>query len=176
VKTPRLIILFLAVAAAAGLSMAAEAPATAKSPPASQPPLSPRFKQVRQKIDVLFKNRGETPPAPDPRQNPFRPAGAVAVADAGRAAGASGEVNLPAVPEPPSSDLTKLQGSVATLKIGGRLQTGGQLYLMINGKPYKENEVITTQVQGEPVYLRIRQISSREVTLGLNEAEMTLKF
>jgi hypothetical protein len=31
-------------------------------------------------------------------------------------------------------------------------------------------------VQGEPVYMRVRQVSRRSVTVVLNEAEMTLKF
>ena len=57
-----------------------------------------------------------------------------------------------------------------------RLQRGGDLYLMINGKPYKDNEVVQAQVQGETIYLRLRQISRRGVTVVLNEAEMTLKF
>ena len=47
---------------------------------------------------------------------------------------------------------------------------------MINGKPYKDNEVVQAQVQGETIYLRLRQISRRGVTVVLNEAEMTLKF
>jgi hypothetical protein len=40
------------------------------------PPLSPRFQQVRNRIDALFQHRGEAPVAPDPRKSPFRPAGA----------------------------------------------------------------------------------------------------
>ena len=52
----------------------------------------------------------------------------------------------------------------------------GRSYLVINAKPYKENDVIQSQVQGESVYLRIRQITRDSVTLLLNEAETTLKF
>jgi len=58
-------------------------------------------------------------------------------------------------------------------KTGGIECTG---YLMINGKPYKDNEVVQVQMQGEMVYLRLKQISRRGVTVVLNEAEMTLKF
>jgi hypothetical protein len=91
---------------------------------------------------------------------------------------APGEVVIPAVAEPSeaSSDLTRLQESVATLKVGGTLERDGKLYLLINGKQYKDNDVIPTQVRGESVYLRVRSISRRGMTVALNDAEMTLRF
>ena len=36
--------------------------------------------------------------------------------------------------------------------------------------------MLQTQIQGEPVYMRVRQVSRHSVTVVLNDAEMTLKF
>jgi len=150
------------------------APASSASP-AAPVPLSPRFKQVRERISALYQNRNETPPPPDPRYNPFRPPG-VAI-QAAPVLPASAE---PAAGEPvlvaSATDLARLQEAVATLKVSGTFEKDGRLYLVINAKPYKDNDVIQTQVQGEPVYMRVRQVSRRSVTVVLNEAEMTLKF
>lgn len=160
----------------------APADAPAKTPPPaskamSTPPLSPRFRQVRERIDALFRHRNETPPPPDPRLNPFRPAGAVpaaaTTASGGRDSAAAGDQ----LPAPPSSDLALLQQAVATLKVSGVVEIPGRgAHLVINAKPYKVGEVIQTKVQGESVFLRVRNISRNSVTLGLNVAEMTLKF
>jgi hypothetical protein len=143
------------------------------------PPLSPRFKQVRDKITTLFEHRNEPPTPPDPRTNPFRPPGAAVVAappSTAPAASSDFPLSPAAEPEPPGSDFTRLQESVAALKFGGTLERGGHLYLMINGKPYKDNEVVQAQLQGETVYLRLRQISRTSVTVVLNDAELTKKF
>ena len=149
-------------------------PASAEKAPA--PPLSPRFKQVRERIDVLFQNRNETPPPPNPRLNPFRPPGLpVSNPDPAQL---SPDLGLSLTPAPviPASDLARLQEGVATLKVSGTFEKDGRLYLVINAKPYKNNDVIQTQVQGEPVYMRVREISRRSVTVALNDAEMTLRF
>ena len=158
---------------------AAGAPAKTP-PPASKslatPPVSPRFKLVRERIDALFRYRNEPPSPPDPRLSPFRPAGAVPVAATPASSArdpAAGDAPLPA---PLSSDLALLQQAVATLKVSGVVEKAGQAHLVINAKPYKVGEVIQTKVQGESVFLRVRNISRNSITLGLNGAEMTLKF
>ena len=118
---------------------------------APSPPLSPRFKQVRERIDALFQNRNETPPPPNPRLNPFRPPGLPAIDP--EPAQFSADLGLSLTPAPviPASDLARLQEGVATLKVSGTFDKDGLLYLVINAKPYKNNDVIQTQVQGEPV-------------------------
>lgn len=133
-------------------------------------PLNPRFKQVREEIDALFQHRNQPPAPPDPRVNPFRPAGAapVAATPAAKPAGAT--------PAPLSSDVALLQQAVATLKVGGYIEIAGRAHLVINTKPYRVGEVVQTKVQGESVFLRVRKISRNNVTLGLNAAELTLKF
>jgi hypothetical protein len=69
-----------------------------------------------------------------------------------------------------------LQQAVATLKVSGVIEIEGRAHLVINARPYKQGEVVQTYVGGDAVYLRIRDISNRSVTLVLNDTEMTLKF
>ena len=136
------------------------------------PPLSPRFQQVRDRIDALFRHRSETPPAPDPRKNPFRPAGAAPVALA--APGSAASSQLP--PVEPNTDAQLLQQGAATLKVAGTIQIGGLAHLIINQVPYKEGEIINTRVRGQPVYLRLKNISRYSYTLSLNAAELSVKY
>jgi hypothetical protein len=169
---PSHIVLLLSVAAAVSLS-GAEPAAVPKTPSAAT--LSPRFKQVRDRIDALFGYRNAPPPPPEARLNPFRVPGTMSGAQLGSMPGDSALITT-VVPNVPSSDLTRLQESVATLKVSGTFEKEGLVYLVINQKPYKDNEVIPAQVRGETIYLRIRQVSRRGVTVVLNEAELTLKF
>ena len=164
-KTLRLLLLAAGLAGSAALLGAVDA--ATKTPKPSVPnPFAPRFKQVRDRIDSLFHHRNETPPPPDARTNPFRVPGSAAPA-APRADGTAPEA---------VSNLTRLQESVSTLRVSGVFEIAGRSHLVINARPYKEGDVVQTQVQGEAVYLRIREISRRSVTLELGDAEMTLKF
>ena len=168
-KTLRLCLL-VAVMAAPALATADTPAKTAK--PSVPNPFAPRFKQVRDRIEALFGHRNETPPAPDLRTNPFRvPGAAVPVAPVNREQTAAAPTAPAAV-----ADLTLLQDSAATLRVSGVFEIGGRSHLVINARPYKEGDVVQTQVKGEAVYLRVREISKRSVTLELNEAELTLKF
>ena len=123
----------------------------------------------------MYQHRNDAPPPPDPRYNPFRTPGIGTVTPA---KGESGEtatgVADPQVPDRmPSSNLALLQQGAATLKLGGTLELGGRSRLVINARNYKEGDVVQTQVRGETIYLRIKEIAGRSVTLVLNDAEMT---
>jgi hypothetical protein len=171
----RRLLLAVAAATAAPAATAAEPasadPAVANAPKTIALPLAPRFKTVRERIDALFAHRRETPPPPDPKHNPFRLPGALvgnpAVAAAAR--DSSPEAS-------PDTDAALLRQAAATLKISGTFEVGGRSHLVINGRPYKQGDVIQTQLRGDPVYLRVRTIADRTVTLGLNTAELALKF
>jgi len=152
----------------AAVSFGGEAPATAPRTSTSQP-LAPRFKQVRDRIADLYQHRNETPPAPDPKLNPFRTPGSAVVLVGDELVR---DMRVP----PPASTLAVLQQAAATLKVSGTFEIGGTSYLVINARPYKSGDIVQTQVGGESVYLRVREISRRSVTLALNDAEMTLKF
>ena len=141
--------------------------------PVAPPPLSPRFLQVRSRIEALFAARNDPPPPPDPRTNPFRPPGAVIAS----VVAADGIV----VPVAVNRDLTLLQQAVATLKVRGVVERANRLLLSINSGPgkegtYKEGDVINVALGTDSAPLRVRQITRNSVTLTLNDAEMTLKF
>ncbi len=157
----------LALAAATVLSVVA---APLKAPKQSVTnPLAPRFKQVRDRIDALFQHRNAPPLALEPQQNPFRVPGAA------RPTGPAGTGTAVVVPAP-ADNLALLQQAAAALKVSGVFEIGGRSHLVINARPYKQGDVVQAQAQGERVYLRVKEISKRSVTLALNDAEMTLKY
>ena len=192
------LLLFLALAGAAAaqrpaapeLSSAAPAPAAALPPPtvgdatkvpaaaaaksAAAPPLSPRFLQVRAKIDALFRHRNEAPPVIDPKANPFRGSiGVVAPGSAGATAG-GGVAPVPSAPVNP--ELQLLQLAAAALKVAGVIQINGRDHLIINQAPYKEGDVIIARAKNQPVYLRLKAISRFTFTLTYNDAELAVKY
>ena len=141
-------------------------------------PLSPRFRQIRERIAVLFHDRIDPPPPPDLRFNPFRPPGATvpvyAPADA-----EGGTTPAPVVAA--QADLAILQQAVALLRVRGIVERGGKLLLTINAGPgrdgtYKEGDILTLIAQDQPVHLRVRQITRYSVMFSLRDAELTLKF
>lgn len=155
-------------AAASGPTSSATAVVPAgKTPP--PPPLSPRFVQVRERIDALFRNRITTPPPIDARQNPFRPAG-VFVPTVATPDGRTAPV------EQPATDQVLLQEAMTTLKIGGVFEIKGRQHRTVNGRPYKEGDVIPAQAQGQPVYLKVKSLTPKAMTLALREAETTVTF
>ena len=167
------------------LALRAADPPLAEPPkPAKQSapnPMAPRFKQVRDRIESLFQNRNDAPPPLEPRFNPFRTPGSVppppvATVTTPPPANSDGTPAAPVPPPPSSTNLAILQQAVATLKVSGVFEIGGKSHLVINARPYKEGDVVQTLVQGETIYLRVREISKRSVTLVLNDAEMTLRF
>lgn len=174
-------LLVLAGFAAGGSAMAAEvapaaAPATTSS--TTQSSLTTRFKQMHERVLALFQHRNEPPAPVEPRHNPFRAPGAAPIAPpttegdaASRPLSGSDYSGLA-----PGSSLALLQQGAATMKVSGIFEIGGRAHLVINSRPYKEGDVVQTLVQGETVYLRVKEISKRSVTLSLNDAEMTLKF
>jgi hypothetical protein len=128
-----------------------------------------RFKQTRERIEALYHLRDEAPPPPDPRHNPFRdpeaaPAPGPQRDDAPKpAAYAGGKIGL-------------VQQSIAALKLSGVFEVSGRIYGVINGRPYKQGDSIKVSVTGGDVFLVVREISKRSVTLALDGSEITLKF
>lgn len=154
---------------------AAPPPEAAGNKAPAAPVLSPRFRLVRERIDDLYRHRNASGPESEQRYDPFRAAGASGAPLPAASAGSATPGGGASAPTP-AADLTLLQQAVATLKVSGVVEFGGRQLLAVNSRPYKEGDVIQTQVQGQTVYLRVRQISRTTLTLALNEAEMTLKF
>jgi hypothetical protein len=146
---------------------------TVKAPVAPQP-LSPRFLQVRDRIERLFGPRNNPPPPPDARLNPFRPPGAIPVAPL---AIKDGVVEPVAV----NNNLTLLQQAIATIRVKGTVTRNKVLQLVINTGPgkegtYKEGDILNINLSPDPVHLKVRLITRNSVTFTLADAEMVLKF
>lgn len=131
-----------------------------------------RAKQTRDRLEILFRHRDESPVVPTANQNPFRTSDD-APATSASSTNTPGE---PARPAAPSSEESILKAAVATLKISGTVVISGQVNVSINQETYREGSVITARVQGAPVYLRIRRISNNSVTFVLNELELIQPF
>jgi hypothetical protein len=155
----------LLLALAVGPLFAAE-PTPPPKPPAP-PAISPRFLHVREKINTLFQHRNAPPRPLDPLGNPFRPPGALVVAN---------PIADGPAPSQPSNDLSLLQEAAAALKVSGTVEKDGQPHLVINARSYKKGDVVPSRASGQAVYLRVREITRRSVTFELNDTEMTLKF
>lgn len=80
------------------------------------------------------------------------------------------------LPPPPSADLDVLRLGTAALKVAGTVQINGRAHLIINQAPYKEGDVLNVRVKGQPVFLRVKNISRYSYTLSLNEAEISVKY
>ena len=159
----------------------APAPAPAAAKPADAETYEARFKEVKQWIAELELARSQ-PPAPlDPRHNPFRTPGSIVMA-ARPGADSDGGARVPTgaglapAESTPGTNLSVLQQGAATLRVSGIVEINGSAHLVINKRPYKQGALVPTQVQGETVYLRVKEIARRSVTLSLEDAEMTLKF
>ena len=145
--------------------------------PAAPPTNAPRWKLTRTRIEALFRLRNAPPPAPDPSANPFRLASdqPAAAATETESVTTSGEPTAPDA-APLGPDETLLKQAVATLKLNGAVQIGDRMLAIINQATYKEGDILSLRLQGRPVDLLVRQISSHSVTIGLNQAELTLQF
>jgi hypothetical protein len=144
----------------------------------SAAPVSPeKLAQTRARLDALYRYRLQPPPLPDARSNPFRIGDAAAVSAS--ADPRSGAVAAPVAGAEPAStdgDAVLLKRAAETLRINGLVETGGRMIVVLNDANYKEGDVLTVRLQGSPVVLRIRQITPTQITLGLNDAETTLRI
>jgi hypothetical protein len=170
-------LIFGATLGLACVALAAELPAETASkkpvpgaPEANKaPPMAVRFKVVRDRVDALFRQRNETPAPIAPAEDPFRPPGPLTEA---RASDAPENPR----PKPMLADPALLQQAAATLRVAGIVEIGERSHVVINGKPYQVGDVVPVMLQSETVPVRVRGISRSGITLGLNEAELIVKF
>jgi hypothetical protein len=126
------------------------------------------FQETDARIDDLFQHRNNPPKPPGPLDNPFH------VGDPPPAASSSGGA-APTLPLG-TPDEVVLRQAASNLVFGGLLQVGDVQVLVINKASYKEGGILSVRVLGSLVYLRIISITSSSITLGLNEARLTLRF
>ena len=143
----------------------------ALSLPAATPVIGAQlFQETDARIDGLFQQRNNPPKPPGPLDNPFR------TSDAPLANNINLTRETAPAPTPDNSDEAVLRQAAGGLVFGGILQIGVVQVLVINKASYKEGGVIGVRVQGNVVYLRLLNITPNSVTLGLNEARLTLRF
>ena len=124
------------------------------------------FQDTNARIEDLFRFRNNRPKPPGPQDNPFR-IGDASLGGGAQTAGAA---------SPATTDEDRLREAAGGLVFGGLLQAGGVQVLVINKASYKEGGILTVRQPGGLVYLRILSVTPNSVTLGLNEARLTLHF
>lgn len=143
--------------------------------PASLPAATPvigsqLFQETNARIEDLYQHRNNPPKPPSLLDDPFH------VSDAPAASNPNITGNNTPVFTPGASDEVVLRQAASTLVFGGLLQVGDVQVLVINKGNYKEGGILSVRLQGTRVYLRIVSITANSVTLGLNEARLTLRF
>ena len=134
--------------------------------------------QTKQRIDTLLKRRLNPEPLPAVLPNPFQLPGTVTGTDLRDGLPLDPtKPDHPVVPVEitPPTDSEALARYAAGLKISGTVRLNGQLHLIINQSPYKEGDLLLLNNTEPPVYLQIIRLSPGELTLGLNDASLTLK-
>lgn len=154
--------------------------------PAPVLPLTPRFQQVRERINVLYGNREAPPPPIDARHNPFRsqpiasaPTPPASTAASGPAGTGPAPATLPVgepLPPPANPNIALIKQAAALLRVTGFVERDGRTLLNINQALYREGETVKVAVKGQTVLLRIKKLSRTSLTVTLGEAEHTINF
>lgn len=163
---PRLFALALLLAATATLAAAdpvgAESAAEAKRAAA-------RAALTKSRIGALLDQRLKPTPLPANPPNPFYQPSPDLPAD---------KVAPPvesAVPRTADlSDDDTLRRYAAILKFGGLIVHNGVLHLTVNNVATKAGDSIPVGNKDRPLYLKVVNLSPSELTLGLNDAVLTL--
>jgi hypothetical protein len=143
-------------------------PAAAQAP-RTEPRKSDPFDRTVDRINALLAHR-LAPPAFEPaRFNPFL---------TGPLAGSTPRLPDGGGTEPPpaDSDDTVLRQLAPTLRITGSFSREDRNYVVIDGTPRREGDMIILRHRGATVNIRIRTIDGNRIVLGLNAAEFTLRF
>ncbi|MEO7414691.1 MAG: hypothetical protein ABIZ81_15180 [Opitutaceae bacterium] len=143
--------------------------ASAAAQPVTVPALGPRFKQTRERAEVMLGRRNGSYPAPDVNLSLFQTPVTATVTSA----------NTEPEPEPVGSDETLLAEAFATLTKGkgGILVTpDGRAHLTVGPKTYRQGENLPVVLRTGTIDLRIARITGNSVTLTLNESEVVWRF
>ncbi|MCX6944270.1 MAG: hypothetical protein NT173_05870 [Opitutales bacterium] len=150
--------------------------ATAAGLPAATPVIGTQlFQETNARIDDLFEHRNKPPKPPGPQDNPFRLTDLVAAPELPGATDAQGNA-MPDTGPRETPDEALLRQAYGNLTFGGLLQVGDRRMVVINKSTYREGSLLTVRVRGADVYLRILSLTKDSITLGLQEARLTLHF
>ena len=127
------------------------------------------FAPVKANIDSLLEHRRQPPPFSPETENPFVRPGAP-----GADAVITPTVTAPTAPTAivPTADL--IHRLAAHLHVGGMVDIGGHLQVVINSIPCSEGRLIPVR-DGETVYrVRIKQLTNKTMTIEVGDSELTL--
>ena len=134
-----------------------------------------RYALTKARISALLDQRQHPTPLPANPANPFYLAPKEAAGDPAASGGESPDT--PVIPESADlSDIDTIRKYAATLKIGGVLTFSGVLHVTINNTAGKVGDAITVGHKDRPVYLKIVGLTPNELTLGLNDAMLTVSL
>lgn len=140
--------------------------------PAEVKRIADRYALTKARISALLDQRQNPTPLPANPPNPFYQTPKEAAGDP--AAGRESP-DTPPVPEAADlSDIDTLRKYAAILKIGGVITRNGVLHLTINNTASRVGDAITVGNKDRPVYLRIVNLTTTELTLGLNDATLAV--
>ncbi len=128
------------------------------------------LKRTQERIATLYHSHDQRPVAPEERSNPFRAGGDVAMPLQSTLPGENPAADASA------RDALLLRLASATIKVTGVVNIAGRMHIAVNQSTYREGAVIPVPLPHETVFLRVGAITSKSVTLRLEEAEVTLKF
>lgn len=134
--------------------------------------ITARFPRTEERIKLLVGRRLDPQPLPRSLPNPFYRG--VETSEL-----ATLDVTTPDVPEaapaaPDITDADTLARLAPTLRISGLVSLSGVPHVAINSLLCKVGDVIPVSGRDVPVFLQVRRIAPHEITLGLNEAELTI--
>jgi len=156
------------------LALGAAAPALTAATPVIGAQL---FQETNARIEDLFEFRNNPPKPPGPLDNPFRANNLPVLPERVTTATTTPGTGTPAATGPQETpDEALLRQAYANLTFGGLLRMGDRPMVVINKATYREGGLLTVRVQGASVYLRIVSLTNDSITLGLNEARLTLHF
>jgi len=129
-----------------------------------------RFARNEERIKVVYGQRRDPQPLPATLPNPFYRG--AELSELAQPQPEKHEI-VPAAPD--ITDADTLARLAPTLRISGFVMRNQQSYLTINSIVCKVGDLIpVTRADGPPVFLQIRKIASDSLTLGLNDAELTM--
>ncbi len=132
--------------------------------------ITDRYALTRKRIDTLLGPRLHPVALPANPPNPFYQPLREPLADP---AAPAHDADTGHVPEAADiSDIDSLRKIAPALRLGGVINRGGTLFVIINNTPCKIGDIITVGSKDRPVYLKLADLSTTGFTLGLNDATL----
>ena len=164
------LLLAAALLLAAGSGRAADAPDAATAVTLKR--VADRYALTKTRIAALLEQRMHPAPLPNNLPNPFYHPSALPAPDDVPTTPAD-VVTVPAAPD--ISDADTLAKFISSIKISGVVMMGGQPLLTINSTLCKVGDVIPIGSKEHPSFISVLRLTPDEVTLGLNQAEQTVR-